>query len=79
MKLLLLISAVMCVIYAQDLRKLYLETQAKYHLKVLSSSRSEAKAHYKEFCEFALQVQKHNAEDQPGYLAEVNMFALMVS
>ena len=86
MKLLpvLVLSAVIAAVLSSsgiDLRALYRKTQAQYgvNMNVLSSSPEESKQHFADFCQFAQDVAKHNAEDPNGYVAEVNMFALMVS
>ena len=83
MKLLpvLVLSAVIAAVLSTDLRALYRETQAKYSssVPIVSSSPEESKQHFAEFCQFAQDVAKHNAEDPNGYTAEINMFALMVS
>ena len=81
MKLLpvLVLSTVIAAVLSTDLRALYRETQAQYGVHVVSSSPEESKQHFADFCQFAQDVAKHNAEDPNGYVAEVNKFALMVS
>ena len=83
MKLLpvLVLSTVIAAVLSTDLRALYRKTQAQYGdtVQVVSSSPEESKQHFADFCQFAQDVAKHNAEDPNGYTAEINMFALMVS
>ena len=76
---LLVCSAVIATVLSlsDDMRELYRKTQAKYGLPVVSSSQEDSKQHFAEFCEFVRGVEKHNTEDPDGFVAEVNMFALM--
>ena len=76
---LLVCSAVIATVLSlsDDMRELYRKTQAKYGLPVVSSSQEDSKQHFAEFCEFVRGVEKHNNEDPDGFVAEVNMFALM--